>query len=128
MRSKNTFVGLFFIVSALVLAWALDAALSAVFAATRVTNTAILGDRVTLSTLIAIVVAAITMFVLWSRPKSKGFVAEVVDELYKVNWPDWAETKVSTMVVIVTSLIAAAILGVFDITFGWLSQNNLFLY
>jgi preprotein translocase SecE subunit len=128
MKSKSTFVGLFFVAAALVVAWALDRALAAIFAAARVTNTELLGERFTLSTVIALVVAAGTAFVLFSRPKSKGFVGEVVDELFKVNWPDWAETKVSTLVVIVTSLIAAAILGVFDITFGWLSQNNLFLY
>ena len=128
MKSKSTFVGLFFVAATLVVAWALDRAFAAGFAAARVTNTELLGERFTLSTVIALVVSLALAAYLWSRPKSKGFVTEVVDELYKVNWPDWAETKVSTLVVIVTSLIAAAILGVFDITFGWLSQNNLFLY
>ena len=127
MRSKTTVVALFFIVSTLVTAWVLDRAFTSLMGLARFNNAPILGDRFTTSTLAAVVVAAAVAFVLWSRPKSKTFVGEVIDELYKVNWPGWGETKVSTVVVIVTSLIAAAILGVFDITFGYLAANNLFL-
>ena len=128
MRSKTTVVALFFIACTLVSAWVLDRAVASGMSLARINNAPILGDRFTTSTLAAVVVAAAVAFVLWSRPKSKTFVGEVIDELYKVNWPDWGETKVSTLVVIVTSLIAAAILGVFDVTFGYISANNLFLY
>lgn len=128
MRSKSTFVALFFIVAGVITALVLDRAFASLFAVVGVANTELLGARFTLSTAAALVVAGAGAFVAWSHPKSKTFTTQVVDELYKVNWPDWAETKVSTFVVVVTSLVAAAILGVFDITFGWLAQNNLFLY
>ena len=39
---------------------------------------------------------------------------EIVGELAKVTWPSREETQVSTIVVIVTSIIAAIIVGSFD--------------
>jgi preprotein translocase subunit SecE len=43
---------------------------------------------------------------------------EVANELRKVTWPTWAETKLSTVVVIVTSIVVSAILGLFDAVWG----------
>jgi preprotein translocase subunit SecE len=39
---------------------------------------------------------------------------EVGNELKKVSWPTWEETKLSTVVVVVVSIIVAVILAVFD--------------
>ena len=39
---------------------------------------------------------------------------EVGNELKKVSWPTWEETKLSTIVVIVVSIIVALVLGLFD--------------
>jgi preprotein translocase subunit SecE len=47
---------------------------------------------------------------------------EVANELKKVTWPSWDETKMSTVVVIVTSIIAALILGVFDALWAFVSS------
>ena len=49
-----------------------------------------------------------------ARAKIKRIANEVVGELAKVTWPSREETQVSTVVVIVTSLIAAVIVGSFD--------------
>jgi preprotein translocase subunit SecE len=46
----------------------------------------------------------------WTWPKSKQLSIEVASELMKVTWPTWAETRVSTMAVVIASLIAAIIL------------------
>ena len=51
---------------------------------------------------------------LYRREKVKRVATEVVGELAKVTWPSREETQVSTVVVIVTSLIAALIIGAFD--------------
>ena len=46
---------------------------------------------------------------------------EVANELKKVTWPSWEETKMSTVVVVVTSIIVALILGLFDALWALLS-------
>lgn len=48
------------------------------------------------------------------------FFRSVVAELKKVNWPSRRETFVYTVVVIVTCLVLATVLGVFDILFKFL--------
>lgn len=58
--------------------------------------------------------------------RAKNFGAEVVDELKKVTWPDWAQLKNATLVIIVFVLIVAVIIwlmdvasrGVLDLIFG----------
>lgn len=127
MRAKSTLVGIFFIAAAMLIAFVLAQALASVFAVLKVTDGAILGDRVTLTVLIGVIAGAIVAGATYSWPKTKNYIGAVAEELNKVNWPSWAETKVNTLVVIATSIIAAMILGVFDITFGllsdWLANN-----
>lgn len=120
MRQK-TWVGLFFVVAGLIIALVLSLALQTLFAALRVTDTEILGERVTLTRLLGFAIAAGAAVGCAMWPKTKNFVTHVIDELNKVNWPTWDETKINTAVVIVFSVISAAILGAFDITFGWAS-------
>jgi preprotein translocase subunit SecE len=47
--------------------------------------------------------------------RAKNFGAEVVDELKKVTWPDWAQLKNATLVIIVFVLIVAVIIWVMDL-------------
>jgi preprotein translocase subunit SecE len=122
MRTKSTLVGIFFIGAGLLTAWVLSIAFASLFGALRITDTAILGDRVTLTRLLGFLVGGLIAVGAFMWPKSKTFVGECAEELYKVNWPTWPETRVSTLVVIVTSVIAAMILGVFDTTFNILSN------
>ena len=71
------------------------------------------------STLLASAAAALVAVVatirLYNNESINRLSYEVVGELSKVTWPSRKETQVSTGVVIVTSVIAAAILGVFDL-------------
>jgi len=43
-----------------------------------------------------------------------NFLVEVRAELKKVTWPTWIEVFSSTVVVIITTLIFAAMIGVWD--------------
>jgi len=43
-----------------------------------------------------------------------NFLAEVKAELKKVTWPTWIEVFSSTVVVIITTLIFAVLIGVWD--------------
>ncbi len=54
---------------------------------------------------------------------SLTFSNEVVAEVTKVTWPSKKETKRSTVVVIVTTLVIAVMLGVFD--FFWAELTGL---
>ena len=67
-----------------------------------------------LVTLLAAVVATAVTMVLYRNEKVSRVSHEVVGELAKVSWPSRKETQVSTVVVIITSIIAAAIVGAFD--------------
>ena len=60
------------------------------------------------------VVALIAAVVAYRSEKIHTFVVEVCVELSKVTWPTRKETWSQTVVVIIVSIIAAAILGVFD--------------
>lgn len=53
-------------------------------------------------------------FYLWRHPRVNRLAVEVVTELSKVTWPTRKELSASTVVVIVVSIIASIILGVFD--------------
>ncbi len=60
------------------------------------------------------VVAALIAWRLYSHEKVNRLAHEVVGELAKVTWPVRREVSAATVVVIITSVIAAVILGTFD--------------
>ena len=62
----------------------------------------------------AAIIGVLTGFLLYRHPRVSVLANEVAGELSKVTWPSRKETSRSTLVVIVTSIIAAFYLGVFD--------------
>ena len=62
----------------------------------------------------AAILAAAGIWSLHRHPRIRGWTDEVVGELAKVAWPSRRETSASTIVVIVASIVAAAIVGTFD--------------
>jgi len=62
----------------------------------------------------SLVLAGILSWRLYGNPSVKRWTIDVIGELTKVAWPMRKETSAATVVVIVASLIAAAILGAFD--------------
>lgn len=83
---------------------------------------AILGQDFTLTNLLGFAAAASVSIYLWRHPKANGFLSEVVAELRKVNWPTFPETKLSTWVVIVTTIICSVIMGCFDFFWSWVTN------
>lgn len=73
-------------------------------------------------TAIAAVVGLGTAIALYRNERVHTLVTDVVTELAKVTWPSRAETYASTVVVIVTSLIAAAIVGAFDFVWSFVTD------
>jgi preprotein translocase subunit SecE len=62
----------------------------------------------------AIAIAGIATLVAWRNEQVFTLASEVAGELRKVSWPTRKETMSSTVVVIITTIISAAFLGVFD--------------
>jgi preprotein translocase SecE subunit len=63
---------------------------------------------------VAALLGIVGAFVLYRHPRVNELAHEVVGELSKVTWPSRDETYYSTVVVIVTSVIAALYCGIFD--------------
>lgn len=62
----------------------------------------------------AAILGILTGYLLYRHPTVRPLADEVAGELSKVTWPSRKETWQSTIVVIVTSVIAAIYLGLFD--------------
>ncbi|MEM7446606.1 MAG: preprotein translocase subunit SecE [Myxococcota bacterium] len=69
------------------------------------------------SVLVTTTAALVSIAVVWSGyqvPRYRSFIQEVAGELSRVTWPSRQETWSHTVVVVIVSLIAAVILGIFD--------------
>ena len=69
---------------------------------------------VAVATGVAAVLAIGGTLALYRHPRFSKLAHEIAVELSMVTWPSRQETQVSTIVVIVTSVVAAIYLGVFD--------------
>ena len=47
---------------------------------------------------------------------TKVFIEECVEELQKVTWPDWAQLKSATLVIIVFVLLISLVIWLMDLT------------
>ena len=75
----------------------------------------------TLSSLIGLLsVAGLTAF-LARHPKANAFSGDVFGELNKVTWPSRKETQSATVVVIVTTIVLAVLLGFIDLVWAKLT-------
>jgi len=81
----------------------------------------LLGAQFTVSTAIGALFGIGTGIALWLNPAVLRLGVEIANELRNVTWPTWQETRVSTIVVLVTTVVVAAILGLFDAVWGSLS-------
>jgi preprotein translocase subunit SecE len=113
------------VVLALLAGFFLEHVLLAVFGTFGVTQplTRPLWNDWTWSSIIGLLIAFGTAFYLWTTPKTREVSFEIVAELRKVSWPGLAETRAATVAVIVASLIAAALLGLFDVLWQFLTDK-----
>jgi len=111
--------------SAITLAWFLIKSSNAIWTILADTVDAVPEPNATIIAVGAGLVAFIAAVVTYRSKKVHTFVVEVCVELSKVTWPSRKETWSQTIIVIVVSIIAAIILGVFDAM--W-SQITDFIY
>jgi len=60
-------------------------------------------------------------FYFWHHEQTRQLAQEVVGELSRVTWPTRPELGAATVVVIVTSIVMAIVLGLFDFLWSWLT-------
>ena len=96
-----------FVVLAIVIFWFTDNLVATVWAYFDEPQERLVSD-------LAAVVGIVTALILYRNTKVKSTSDEVAVELSKVTWPDRKETRYATLVVIVASVIAAAVLGLMD--------------
>jgi preprotein translocase subunit SecE len=105
-----------FIAVAMLLVWLLDNFISTIWYIWADPNESV----VTATAVVAGVVAAM---ILYKNASSHAFAHEIAEELAKVAWPSRKETSNSTVVVVVTSIICAIMLFLFDTI--WSSVTDL---
>jgi preprotein translocase subunit SecE len=75
------------------------------------------------ATILGLAISAGVFGWLWRNPRSNEVSQEIATELRKVTWPSVEETRAATVAVIVASLIAALLLGMFDVFWQFLTDK-----
>ena len=83
---------------------------AAVFATAGLRDHHLLGKQFTTSTLVGVAVAMVMLFWAWRHARIRPVVNEVGDELVKVVWPNWEETRNHTKITIVVTAVISVIL------------------
>lgn len=127
MKLKSSWLVIFFGAATLITALVLRLLLSDVFSLLGVSDVALLGQSFLLSHALgfALAACALLFFAFVHRP-SRLFVEQALMELDKVAWPTAAQTRQATWIVIVVSIVASLILGVFDAVFVWFTSSGIF--
>lgn len=82
----------------------------------------LIGRDVTLTTAVAWAGSLFGALYYFRHEKWHGLASEVVVELRKVVWPTRIETRQATVVVVITTIIIAAILYLFDAVWSGLTS------
>ncbi len=85
-------------------------------------DASIIGREFRLSNLLGISAGVLGGIWLWRNAKILTLAHEVTGELRKVTWPSAAETRLSTVVVMVTTVLVGLCLWVFDTVIGALTR------
>jgi preprotein translocase subunit SecE len=122
IEQPKRIVAIAYVLAALAIGVFLEKVTALVLTYARVNDFAVFGDW-SLSTIIGFGVAAVVAVVVWRIPKTQTVSLEIALELRRVTWPSLRETRAATVAVIVASFVAAAILGLFDMVWSWLSAK-----
>jgi preprotein translocase subunit SecE len=125
--TNQRWVAIGYVVLALLAGTFLEHLLAAVFGLTTVTQpltTPRFGsDSWTYSSIIGLAIGVGAAIYLWRRQDTHDVSMEIAAELRKVTWPSLVETRAATIAVIVASLIAAALLGLFDVFWQFVTDK-----
>jgi preprotein translocase subunit SecE len=114
VQSTHRYVVFAFLFGGIILWVTLGRLLSAIALGTGLPDPAVLGEQITLTSLLGMAIAIGGGLYAYRHPKLSPFLNDVMAELFKCTWPSKKETRTATIVVIVTALVVAVILGLFD--------------
>ena len=114
-------VAIAFALGAIFLGVFLSKVLALAFSYTRWNDFPVFGEDWTITAVAGFAAALVAAAVAWRTPRVHAASLEVAAELKKVTWPSLRETRASTLAVIAATFVAAAILGLFDYVWAWLS-------
>ena len=122
MEASKRMVNLFYAGATLIAWWAFSNFFVSLFGVLKMRDTHLLGKQFTLSTGIGALTAAVLFIYCWKNSRIRTQIDEVGEELVKVTWPGWEETRDHSKITIIVTMIIAAILWVFDQVFGNLTD------
>lgn len=117
MQGTQRYVTVAYLVLGLVIWVTLDRLFAGLTYLTGIPNPSLVGNFTVTTAIAAVATLAAGLYVL-RNPRITEFSNDVVSELRKVTWPSRKETQSATVVVIITTIIIAIILGAMD--FVWL--------
>lgn len=112
----------FFMVATILTALLYTKLMAAVFTMLGIKDPAVLGRDFTNSTMIALGFTVATLFYAIRATVAYAFVKQVAEELVKVTWPTFDESKQNTSSTVWVTTVIAVILFVFDWAFGNLTD------
>lgn len=122
---RSRYVLLTFIAAGILAGWLVQAMAVSLLAQLEYPDTRLLGV-LAVSSVSGLVAGAATFFALLSNQDAKRFTDEVVGELARVTWPTRDETLRATTTVVITTLLVAMLLGVYDLI--WKNLADLVLF
>ena len=117
----------FFMVSTVLTAILYTKIMAGLFTILGIKDPAVLGRDFTNSTMIALAMTVATLFYTLRATAAYGFVKQVAEELVKVTWPTFDESKQNTSSTVWVTGLIALILFAFDWVFGNLTDFLLML-
>jgi preprotein translocase SecE subunit len=116
VRRHSRIVGLFTLISALIMAWVFRLAIKSLMASTWVpaglNRELFLGARV--SDVVGVALALVLFLVCMASVTYRRFSSEVVNEIVQCVFPNREEAMSDTTVVVVVSVILGVVLWLFD--------------
>ncbi|MAD59965.1 MAG: preprotein translocase subunit SecE [Myxococcales bacterium] len=117
----------FFMVSTVLTAILYTKIMAGMFTIFGIKDPAVLGRDFTNSTMIALAMTVATLFYALRATAAHAFVKQVAEELVKVTWPTFDESKRNTSSTVWVTGLIAMILFAFDWIFGNLTDFLLML-
>jgi preprotein translocase SecE subunit len=114
MDEVKRYVNIAYIIAAIVMSWFYMNFAAWLMGVVSLGDTRLLGEHVTISTIVGFVLGALTAVLLWRNSKVYEGALNVAREMKKVTWPNGDETKHAMLVVIITAALVAFILFCFD--------------
>jgi preprotein translocase subunit SecE len=112
----------FFMVATVLTALLFTKLMAAIFMMAGIKDPAVLGRDFTNSTMIALGMTVAGLFYTLRATVAYPFVKQVAEELVKVTWPSFEESKQNTSSTVWVTAVIAIILFVFDWAFGNLTD------